>query len=165
MKYCPKCEQSLPLGDFYRSSKSSDGRAGYCRVCSKVANQKYHADNKDSIAMRKQVWRELHPEDYAARVQRSNNLPSTKKRKALRWRRWKAEMNDRKAHQDNRCLDCNEQFEPHRLHFDHVDPSTKRWNPSHGCNQEWGEAVVELEKCEIVCVSCHGKRTAARRAA
>ena len=33
MKRCPRCTQTKPLDEFHRSSKSPDGRQGYCKTC------------------------------------------------------------------------------------------------------------------------------------
>ena len=33
MKRCGRCRESKALEDFYRSSKATDGRQGYCKVC------------------------------------------------------------------------------------------------------------------------------------
>lgn len=33
MKRCPRCRRELPKGEFWRSSKSSDGLQGWCKAC------------------------------------------------------------------------------------------------------------------------------------
>lgn len=39
MKCCPRCQTLKPLSDFHNSSKSPDGKQGYCKQCIKAHGQ------------------------------------------------------------------------------------------------------------------------------
>jgi len=39
MKVCSRCKVRKPLGDFHNSSKSPDGKQGYCKQCVKEHQQ------------------------------------------------------------------------------------------------------------------------------
>ena len=46
-KWCPKCQQMVPMVDFYKSKGSFDGLAGHCKLCNKAAaDQKKKNKNK-----------------------------------------------------------------------------------------------------------------------
>lgn len=45
MKFCPLCNTSKPLADFYLRKSAKDGRHSYCIVCSKIENRKRYLNN------------------------------------------------------------------------------------------------------------------------
>jgi len=59
------------------------------------------------------------------------------------------------------CVDCDVQYGPHVLQFDHRDPSKKHMNVSDmiGRGYAWKKIVIEIEKCDVVCANCHAERT------
>lgn len=58
----------------------------------------------------------------------------------------------------NMCVRCSKTEEV--LVFDHIDPNTKVYNISEICNLSAVKFVLELSKCQLLCRSCHGKKTA-----
>jgi hypothetical protein len=64
----------------------------------------------------------------------------------------------------NPCMDCGGTFRTCAMDFDHRDPTTKRWMPSHlpghGSLRLMQE---ELAKCDLVCSNCHRVREETRR--
>jgi hypothetical protein len=55
IKYCPRCERVLPISQFQRNSRMSDGRAFYCRECmGRYAKDWYDRTQKPRIAARQQ---------------------------------------------------------------------------------------------------------------
>lgn len=58
------------------------------------------------------------------------------------------------------CIDCGESRIP-TLDFDHIDPSTKKFNISQGfrLNYSWEDILEEVDKCEIRCANCHRIKT------
>lgn len=47
IKTCVTCRQILPLSEFNRDSRTSDGLDCRCRKCSKERSRKYRAANRD----------------------------------------------------------------------------------------------------------------------
>lgn len=41
-KYCRKCGRTLPIDQFSRSGRSSDGRQTYCRECANKARKSWY---------------------------------------------------------------------------------------------------------------------------
>lgn len=64
------------------------------------------------------------------------------------------------------CMDCGGVFPPIAMDFDHRDPSTKLWTPSHlPASGSFRVLREELAKCDLVCSNCHRLREEARRLA
>ena len=66
-----------------------------------------------------------------------------------------------------RCVRCGYASDLRGLQFDHIDPSTKIKNISsylaHGWAQDGGLKPylrVELQKCQLLCATCHAIKTA-----
>lgn len=58
------------------------------------------------------------------------------------------------------CVDCGES-DPVVLEFDHL--FEKSFTIADGLkSRSWEAVMAEIQKCEVVCVNCHRRRTAAR---
>lgn len=56
----------------------------------------------------------------------------------------------------NVCADCNRDYPPYVLEFDHVDPKSKVFNVGNASSAPSMEALIdEIHKCDIVCSNCH----------
>jgi hypothetical protein len=64
---------------------------------------------------------------------------------------------------NQKCIDCGE-YDPLVLTFDHVR-GTKKMNVSQMVNQGYSFQAIqdEMNKCEVVCASCHLRREKKRR--
>lgn len=93
----------------------------------------------------------------------------TKKRIHTRNRRVMTENRQRVAELKHMaaCLDCGTKHPHWRMHFDHLDPSTKRLEISLMVSQafSWGTIEEEMSRCELVCSNCHADRTFKRAVA
>lgn len=49
MKWCPKCKSQKPLEDFHKSSRSKDGRNGYCKECNIKQRMDRYEHKKEKI--------------------------------------------------------------------------------------------------------------------
>ena len=47
-----------------------------------------------------------------------------------------------------------------KLHFDHIDPSSKKFDIATRLSCSIDLLLREAAKCQILCSSCHGKKTA-----
>jgi hypothetical protein len=59
------------------------------------------------------------------------------------------------------CVDCGYNKDPAGLEFDHL--RDKRFNVGQGAHYSMKIMLEEIEKCELVCGTCHNIRTYNRR--
>ncbi|MBI2780962.1 MAG: hypothetical protein HYX55_04080 [Chloroflexi bacterium] len=59
------------------------------------------------------------------------------------------------------CADCGGRFAPHKMDFDHRDPSEKsfRLSAAAAALKSREQLLVETAKCDVVCANCHRLRT------
>ena len=59
-----------------------------------------------------------------------------------------------------KCVDCGYDKSLVALHFHHRDPATKSFNLSvaSGVTRPAHEVQAELDKCDLVCATCHAVR-------
>jgi len=63
-----------------------------------------------------------------------------------------------------RCKDCGYSKNSNGLQFDHLpERGKKSFNISSNLGRSWPLIQAELDKCELVCGTCHSIRTAQRR--
>jgi len=55
------------------------------------------------------------------------------------------------------CLDCGQLKQISEMTFDHIR-GEKIFNIANGSKKSWNQLLKEIEKCEIVCRSCHNVR-------
>lgn len=60
------------------------------------------------------------------------------------------------------CVECGS---TEKLEFDHIDRSTKTMNPKELWSRREEVIRAELAKCQLLCKSCHQKKTSAERMA
>lgn len=57
-----------------------------------------------------------------------------------------------------KCTRCSED-DPDLLDFDHKDVNSKEFSVMAGISYAWERVVLEALKCQLLCVSCHRKKT------
>lgn len=136
MKECFVCKIVKPFDNFQKRVKNSDGLDHKCKQCS----SEYHKNIYKNNQKRRQNIREAEKRS----IQRNKIL--VEEYKLL-----------------NPCVDCNIS-DTEVLSFDHVR-GQKKFNIADGVQRGVGEATLreEIEKCEVVCMNCHTKRTKRRR--
>ena len=66
----------------------------------------------------------------------------------------------RKIKEESGCVDCGESYPHFVLEFDHLPEYEKAGSPSYVArHSSWKNAVLEMQKCDIVCANCHKIRT------
>jgi hypothetical protein len=60
------------------------------------------------------------------------------------------------------CFDCNKQYPPFVMQFDHVR-GEKRFNIGESRGRSRASLLGEVAKCQVVCANCHATRTHMRR--
>lgn len=59
----------------------------------------------------------------------------------------------------DRCCLCGSQED---LQFDHRDPRSRRFRlTGPGLDRSWAEIIEELQRCDLLCASCHRAKTKA----
>lgn len=135
MKLCYTCKTEKNEREFNKNKSRKDGLNSICRECSKERSRKYYADNKEK---HKKIT-----------IERKNRVLKLVKGKYLEYLK------------QNPCKDCGES-DPLVLEPDHL--SDKEYNISRMINLgfTWEKVLIELAKCEIVCLNCHRRRTFGR---
>lgn len=58
------------------------------------------------------------------------------------------------------CFDCNVQYSPWVMEFDHRSMAEKRFGiGTQGAMKSEEQLLAEIEKCDVVCANCHAERT------
>lgn len=74
--------------------------------------------------------------------------------------RYRTAMNAGIAKLGGKCVTC---ASTERLHFDHIDPTTKEFavdKLAHSFRTREAQFWAEVAKCQLLCHSCHGKKSA-----
>ena len=135
-RVCTGCNVSKPIEQFSVKNKKN-GRRGYrCRSCVAAYGREHYRRNKGA---------------YLAKNRR--NKPKYKQRNRSRKAQYVADL---------ACVDCGE-TDPLLLEFDHRDGATKVANVSRlMAAHSWAKVKTEIAKCDLRCVNCHRKQTAAQ---
>lgn len=131
---CSRCKLLKDETEFAGPFKSKPRKDCYCRPCRSAYQREHYLANRSEL------------------------IRKARSRKQLELRRRVSLLLDYlKKHP---CVDCGE-CDPVVLEFDHL--GGKAFTVADGMkSQTWTAVLAELEKCEVVCVNCHRRRTAAR---
>lgn len=133
MRKCSKCKEEKPLEDFKKDSRANKGRGYVCTLCSREVARIYASN-----------WTETQKE--AARVRRQKMVRAS-------------QLFICEYLQTQSCVDCGED-DIELLDFDHLDPITKHKDICRLVREASLRRIKEeITKCEVVCCSCHRKRT------
>jgi hypothetical protein len=133
---CNVCGQTKSILAFSVKNKKTGRRARICHSCVAANSRKHYRKNK-------------------ARYLERNR--TNKKRYRRRNRSRKAEYVAGLA-----CVDCGE-TNPVVLEFAHRDRAKKTANVSRlMASHSWERVEIEIAKCDIRCVNCHRRQTAAQ---
>lgn len=128
MKNCSGCKKEKLEEEF---SRKGDGLQDKCKSCKSLYNKNHYIKDK---------------EKYLERAKKNNPEIRKKYRKLL---------NEIKSVP---CKDCNKQFPPYVMDFDHLED--KKFNIGTSINRfSWETILTEVNKCDIVCANCHRIRT------
>jgi hypothetical protein len=121
-----------------------------CKSCASIRTSKWYHANKELRAQQNKIW-------YLANKDRKNPLQSQR----LRFLRY-----DCIVYLGGICLDCGYYKHLDGFEFDHVpELGIKTTNISRLLRDgygKWEDIQPELDKCQLVCGTCHNIRTAAR---
>lgn len=134
-KLCFRCKIEQELDQFNKKTSKKDGLDTYCKKCSKILRYNKRQNNLEEF--------------------RKTNLKKMAER--IKW------IQDIKR--DRPCLDCGKIFLPYCMDFDHVPERGKKIKSISRMVKENApkeRILQEIEKCDLVCVLCHNKRTRER---
>jgi len=137
VKICTKCNQEKPVDQFRWREKSKDKRQPHCKECMNA-----HEASRWLI-------------DANLRSRRQQQNKARQKRNIEYMREYISARS---------CEECGDN-DPRVLEFHHIDPSTKLKNVSAMWHRSDSiESIMkEVEKCQLLCASCHRKATYAQR--
>lgn len=137
----------------------------------RISNANYRNRNRSSIRKRDAKYRKEHPE-----VKKRYRKGKKYKVFEMRWRSENREKISKRMYEfrierqkiiygyKNRpCQDCNIQYPPWIMQFDHRDPSKKQFTIGTGKTLKLSRILEEIAKCDVVCANCHFDRTYRRR--
>lgn len=126
------CSKCGELKDYDDFPRRGEGYRSECKLCHREACKTHYNQNK---------------EDYFARnKERKDYL-----RQLVLF------------YKDQPCVDCGQQYEPRMMEFDHLGGQAKLANMNSLLNLGSVKLIEEeIAKCEIVCPTCHKKRTYSR---
>ena len=132
MKICSKCGQQKSVEEFAFRNKAKNIRRAECKACVRSGDKVRYQDPKRKAEIR----------ENAAR-----------RRQELTDKVWAYK-------QGKKCADCP-QTDPRTFEFDHLPGFKKTANISKMVTDliGWSKILEEIQKCEIVCASCHRIRT------
>ena len=100
------------------------------------------------------------PDVRDAKLQRNEEWRKNNQGKindASRRLRYKKKL-ERIEYLGGKCVGCGE-CNPDLLQFDHIDRSKKEFNISKKCDLVLEKIIPELDKCQLLCNTCHAIKT------
>lgn len=133
MKTCTKCKEEKMLEEFYKDSKSKDGKSRWCGACLRSARNANYATAAGKAKN----------DAYGKRMREKNRIFLFE------------------YMLEHPCVDCGE-GNPIVLEFDHKDPAEKSFGigGSGMLFKSWNTVLKEIEKCDVRCANCHKIKTA-----
>jgi len=135
-KCCSWCREEKPLHAFAFSDRKTGQRQSLCRACHAIARRDHYLRNRpDYIAWAMRQSRQRHDEQAALVDEYLGSHP---------------------------YVDCGES-DIRLLEFDHLDGTTKVMDLSAMVGRRNTRKLIEeIAKCDVRCVNCHRRRTAAQ---
>ena len=123
-------------------------RCELCCVANTTYKRRYYAANPEKKQEENSRYRATHPEEESARFKQ---MREERRAKCL------AILGGVCA----RCGATDETLPNGRplLEFDHLDPSTKKFEIASRITLGWAKLLRELKKCQLMCVPCHQRKT------
>jgi hypothetical protein len=135
MKTCSKCGESKDIGCFVKQAKSADGLFPWCEDC----HRQYRKDK------------------YNEDLQTSRDYNNNKRALRIQW------FQDLKS--NTPCVDCGQIYEPYCMDYDHVPGRGEKIKGVSRMvldNTSKEIILLEITKCDLVCLLCHNRRTHVR---
>ena len=131
---CTSCKVEKRAEEFNKSSVSNTGRFLWCRQCTLEQSRK-----------KQEEYKEEHGIGYG-------------KKRSLERMAWFRQLKSSQP-----CIDCGTTYDPVCMDYDHL--RDKKWSVAYMVVHNFSTEVIlqEVEKCELICLLCHNKRTYERQ--
>ena len=153
MRKCKECGRVLPLGEFYKTGTSKEGRRFKCKDCV-LANHRKHNRKPEVIERRQAYWQEYvqRPAVVESReeyIHGYNQRPEVKRRKSAYAKRWAIKVKRKAYAATTRAVERGE-----------LKPASAFLCADCGsqAKQYFYEDYRLPPKLTPVCLSCHRKR-------
>lgn len=133
-----KCKQFKELSDFTKNKLNKDGYDKICKPC----NHEYFAGYRSKYNKKEEIIEKRRKRDKASLQNRVKWIQDIKR--------------------DKPCVDCGKVYEPYCMDYDHLEDKVKSISRMVMESAPKERILKEIEKCELVCVICHGDRTRKR---
>jgi len=132
MKVCTRCRELQGHHQFNKQKKSPDELSNWCKSCTNQYNRAKYQEN----------------------LEKKRNKTNARRAARIQW------LQQLKAHQ--KCVDCGQTYEPYCMDYDHLpNKGSKIKSVSRMVmdNVPKDKILEEINKCDLVCLLCHNKRT------
>jgi hypothetical protein len=170
MKQCTECKIIRELTQFY-IRKDNNRYFNKCKDCHYAQQKGYVVENKEAIDLYRQEYCKANEEkikEYSHNWHLENKERRNKNAKNNRIKNIdtiKARLKEQKVliykAKDVPCVDCGNKYEPYIMDFDHIDPTTKKFEIARALSviKTDEEIINEINKCVVRCACCHRDKT------
>jgi hypothetical protein len=186
MKTCKACQIEKELTEYSKNKRSADGLQDRCKACCKQYRDQNKEKNKNAdfsqitsldctkCNLTKEVSafspkiNSPHGFDYWCKECRQAYAKEYRDENIEEAREY---TNDRRAERiiwmqglktDKPCIDCNQIYEPYCMDYDHIPGRGEKIESVTRmviANVSKEDILLEIAKCDLVCLLCHNKRT------
>ena len=157
MKKCIKCNTEKTLDSFYNRKASPDGKASYCKECTKTYKKEWREKNgREKEDRCKWSPERRQKAAQAARQQYLNNQEEYQQRARDRQNAKNKAYKEYLYTLKTPCIVCGE-ADPAVIDFHHLDPADKSFTIGAYCNarRPKEDIIKEVEKCVCLCANDH----------
>ena len=155
-KKCGKCGLVKPISKFNKNKNKKDGLNGWCKECRK----EYRDNNKKKIVNYRKEHYQEHRDEILKHTQEYRNNHKKESKDYRNSHKKERQEYDNEFKLILNCLrvnGCSLCCSYEHLEFHHVIPEYKRFKISDGSGYSNKTFISELDKCMLLCKSCHMK--------
>ena len=174
MKQCNLCKELKESDSFAAAKKAKDGLQNYCKVCQRIYRENLKAKPKQQLErlVCARCSCEKSIDNFPIVESSSTGYGSWCGECKINYRK---EYDYDERYRDRRrervqwfrsiksgkpCADCGQVLEPECMDYDHVDDNkTDRVSGMVLHNSTMEVILKEIDKCDLVCLLCHNRRT------
>lgn len=152
MKSCLRCGADIPSWVVIDGVRKNTGNRKYCLECSPWGmhnTKQIHLSKADPVDNTCQLCKRRFVADSRRVLCNACSITINRMRKKML----------AISYLGGRCAECGFAGDPSSFAFHHRESETKEFEISKKMDRtSWEKLVVELDKCELLCTRCHGRR-------